>query len=69
MVDSLAKQREACIDLCRILQQMAQTALPAAATASVERWQRVLAAANQCQTALESRVNTKLALTQLMVSL
>lgn len=69
MVDSLAKQRETCIDLCRILQQMAQTALPAAATASVERWQRVLTAANQCQAALESRVNTKLALTQLMVSL
>lgn len=69
MVDTLSKQREACVDLCRILQQMAQTALPTSATTAIERWQRVLAAANSCQTALENRVNTKLALTQLMVSL
>lgn len=69
LVESLAKQREACLNLCYVLQQMAHVALPTAAVATADRWQQVLTAAYDCQIALETRVNTKLAMTKLMVSL
>jgi DNA polymerase-3 subunit delta' len=68
-VESLAKEREFCLDLCSILQQMAHLALQQASSATTARWQRILESAYDCQIALERRVNTKLAMTRLMLSL
>lgn len=68
-VDSLAKNRELCVDICYILQQMAHIALQTAKQGTVDHWQRVLTASYACQEALQSRVNAKLAMTQLMLSL
>lgn len=68
-VDALAKKRELCNDLCYILQQMAHVALQSANGKTVDRWQRVLTAAYDCQQALAARVNAKLAMTQLMLNL
>lgn len=68
-VDILAKKRELCLDICYILQQMAHLALQTAQPGAVDRWQRVLSASYACQEALQARVNTKLSLTQLMLSL
>lgn len=68
-VDALSKQRQQCLDICHILQQMAHLALQRTNSGSAERWKRIMISAYDCQQALERRVNTKLALTQLMVSL
>jgi replication-associated recombination protein RarA len=68
-VDALAKKRELCNDLCYILQQMAHIALQTASEKTLDRWQRVLTASYACQQALGARVNAKLAMTQLMLSL
>ncbi len=68
-VDGLSKQRQHCHDICYILQQMAHLALLNGNASTAARWKRVLTCSYDCQRALERRVNTKLALTQLMVSL
>lgn len=68
-VESLSKQRQQCQDVCYILQQMAHLALMNTSGGSADRWQRILTSAYECQGALEQRVNTKLAMTRLMVSL
>jgi DNA polymerase-3 subunit delta' len=68
-VDGLAKKRELCVDTCYILQQMAHLALLSAKPEAIDRWQRVLTAAYKCQEALQARVNAKLAMTQLMLSM
>lgn len=69
LVDALAKKRDLCNNVCYILQQMAHIALQTANDSSVDRWQRVLTASYACQQALQARVNAKLAMTQLMLSL
>ncbi len=69
LVESLAKERQHCLDLCAILQQMAHLALQKSTSKSADRWQRILNSAYDCQLALETRVNTKLAMTRLMLSL
>jgi DNA polymerase-3 subunit delta' len=68
-IDALAKKRDLCNDVCYILQQMAHVALQTANEKTVNRWQRVLTASYACQQALAARVNAKLAMTQLMLSL
>lgn len=68
-VDALAKKRELCTDTCYILQQMAHLALSSAKPEAIDRWQRVLTASYKCQEALQARVNAKLAMTQLMLSM
>lgn len=69
VVDTLAKQREQCELICQILQQMAKVALPTANGSSFDRWERILKAGYKGQQALQTRVNTKLAMTQLMLSM
>lgn len=66
-VDGLAKNKVQTLELLNILQLMAHAALLTGR--GPERWQRVLTAAHDAQTALQNGVQTKLALIQLMLSL
>jgi replication-associated recombination protein RarA len=68
-VDGLAKQRQTCIDVCYILQQMAHVALLNSSGAAANRWQRILTASYDCQQALAARANAKLAMSSLMLAI
>jgi replication-associated recombination protein RarA len=68
-IDTLAKKREQCADVCYILQQMAHVAIQTANDATIERWQRVLTASYTCHKALQARANVKLCMTQLALDI
>lgn len=71
LIDSLAKQRQSCMDICYILQQMAEVSLVTASKASsaYEQWRTILRAAHEAQEALLAQAQTKLVLCRLMLSL
>lgn len=66
-VDALAKRKDFCRDVCFVLMQMAQTALTR--TSGQKRWQQILAAAYRAEEQLLVNAQTKLVLTNLMLSL
>jgi len=70
LVDSLAKNKQACLDLCFVLGQMAdislQTPKPLAAQQS---WRRVLTASYEASSQLATNAGPKLIMTNLMLSL
>jgi DNA polymerase III delta prime subunit len=68
-VDELSKQRQAALNVLFILQNMAQVSLQSAAGVNSKRWQAILKAAYDAQTALERNAQPKLALTNLMLQL
>ena len=73
-VDALAKQKQDCMRLLFVLQQMAHAAITQAAeksasTQSVAQWHKVLAAAYDAQHALQENAQAKLVLTNLMLHL
>ena len=67
MVDKLSKDRELCANVMYILMQMSHAALLSGRGA--ERWQKVLQASYDTQTALNNGAQPKLALTNLMLTL
>lgn len=74
LVDTLAKQKQECIRLLFVLQQMAhaaitQTAEKGGSTQSVAQWHKVLSAAYDAQNALQENAQAKLVLTDLMLNL
>lgn len=68
-VDELSKQRQAALNVLFILQNMAHVSLQLAAGVKSKRWQAILKAAYDAQTALEHNAQPKLALTNLMLQL
>ncbi|HUS26528.1 MAG TPA: AAA family ATPase [Nevskiaceae bacterium] len=70
-VDSLSKQKEEATHVLQALQHIAQTGLDQAAgksdAARIKQWHRVLKHTFAAQTAMQYSVNTKLALTNLML--
>lgn len=70
LVDELAKQPAQLQDVLFVLQQMAQLSLRRpAGQAATQKWQRILTNAYSTQEALERGAQTKLALTNLMLTL
>ncbi|MEO6513875.1 MAG: AAA family ATPase [Candidatus Saccharimonadales bacterium] len=71
LIDTLSKQRQQCMDVCYILQQMAELSLRGAGrSASVyKQWHTVLRQAHDAERALLSQAQPKLVLTHLMLSL
>jgi len=67
-VDVLAKNKEQAANILYILMQMAHTALLRGGQ-GVQRWRQVLQAAHEAEIALKNGGQTKLVLTQLMLSL
>jgi hypothetical protein len=68
-VDGLSKQRQTCIDVCYILQQMAHMALLSSSGTAADRWQRILTASYDCEQTLRARANAKLAMSSLMLTI
>lgn len=68
-VDGLAKNKAAALDLTFVLQQMAHIALRTAQGAQAQRWRNVLESAYDASEALNSNVQAKLVLTNLMLKL
>jgi replication-associated recombination protein RarA len=69
LVDSLSRQRQLALDVTFILQQMAHISLQTAAGPAANKWQNVLSAAYHANEALTTNAQTKLVLTDLMLSL
>jgi hypothetical protein len=70
LVDALSKQRNHCLDICILLERMAEISLrDKAKTAAHEQWRSVLAAAYDTEQAIMSGAGPKLALTSLMCAL
>jgi DNA polymerase-3 subunit delta' len=71
MVDSLNKDRQAAVEVCSMLGQMASVSLkkPGLAAAQQERWRHILMASTEAADQLRKNGNTKLILTALMVAL
>jgi hypothetical protein len=69
LVEQLSKQRQQCLDIAFILQQMAQAALRSAAPASSQRWSKIMRAAYSTSQQLSVNAQPKLALTSLMLEL
>ena len=72
MVDSLSKQRDAALEVLGILQQMAHLALQQAAQKSARQaapWRRILEASYSATEALLQNTQSKLVLTDLMLSI
>ena len=71
LVDSLSKQRQTCLDVCYILQQMAEVSLATQSKASsvYEQWRTILQAAFDAQQALLAQAQAKLVLCRLMLSM
>lgn len=74
MVDSLAKQKNECMRVLFVLQQMAHAAITQAAekkasSQTVKQWHRVLSAAYDAQSALLENTQSKLVLCNLMLQL
>lgn len=69
--DTLAKQRQQCLDVCFILQQMAELSLRSSgkATNVYRQWQTVLRQSYEAERALLTQAQPKLVLTDLMLSL
>ncbi|HVX24589.1 MAG TPA: hypothetical protein VG992_04605, partial [Candidatus Saccharimonadales bacterium] len=67
-IDELGKQKQLCRDTLFILQQMASIGLKKADSKAAQRWQAVLTAAYQTETALATSAQPKLALTHLMLN-
>lgn len=70
LVDQLAKDKNRTLAAIAMLGQMASAALEKASdNASLARWQRVLKSSYQAESALTSKANAKLVLTDLMINL
>jgi replication-associated recombination protein RarA len=71
MVDSLSKDRQAAVEVCSMLGQMASISLKKTglAAAQQERWRHILTASTEAADQLRKNGNTKLILTALMVTL
>jgi DNA polymerase III subunit delta' len=71
VVDGLSKQREQCLDMLFILQQMATLSLrsPSKSPNVYKQWQTVLKQAYETELVLRAGAQPKLALTNLMLSL
>jgi DNA polymerase-3 subunit delta' len=69
LADELAKQRSLALDTAFILQQMAHVSLQTATGPAAAKWQSVLTAAYQAAEALSTNAQSKLVLTNLMLSL
>lgn len=70
LVDSLAKQKELCLDVCYVLGRMSRMALRQSSnSAAAERWKRVLRASYDAELQLHRSVQAKLVLTNLMLSI
>lgn len=67
-VDELSKQRALALDVIFILQQMAHISLQKATGEAAAKWQAVLDASYQASKALTANAQSKLALTNLMLS-
>ena len=70
-VDTLAKQREACLDVLEMLQQMSHVALASSPKSSdaFRHWQRTMQAAYNATEALLGSAQPKLVLTNLMLDM
>lgn len=68
-VDTLSKQRALSVDVLAMLQQMAYVSLQSSTGAAAARWQRVLQASYDASEALQANGQSKLVLTDLMLSL
>ena len=70
-IDSLSKQRQQCLDVLFILQQMAELSLknPAKNSSVYKQWHTVLRQAYETEQTLRAGAQPKLALTNLMLSL
>lgn len=69
LVDELARKPELAANVTLILQQMAHISLQAAKGNAFKRWQNILSASYTASEALAGSVQTKLALTDLMLHL
>jgi hypothetical protein len=71
LIDSLTKQRQQCLDVCFIFQQMAELSLLGSTktTAAYKQWQTVLISAYEAEQALRAQAQPKLVLSKLMLSL
>lgn len=69
MVDDLAKQRQAALDIMQILQQMAHVSLLTAEGKATRKWESVLSASYETAEALLGSAQPKLALTKLMLTI
>jgi hypothetical protein len=71
MVDSLSKDRQAAVEVCAMLGQMASVSLKNSGLAAPqqERWRHILTASTEAADQLRKNGNTKLILTALMISL
>jgi hypothetical protein len=68
-VDELSKDKQLCLNIVYILQQMAHLALQSANQVSSKRWQIILKSSYKSQQALEGSAQIKLVMTDLMMSL
>jgi DNA polymerase III subunit delta' len=71
LIDSIAKQRQQCMDVCFILQQMSELMLGGnnKSAGAYKQWRTVLTQAYEAEQALLTGAQPKLALTNLMLSL
>jgi DNA polymerase-3 subunit delta' len=69
LVDQLSKDKELVINCLAIMQQMAELGLKNASSAAGQRWSKVLEASYNANEALSRNSQTKLTLTNLMLSL
>lgn len=71
LIDTISKQRQTCLDVCFILQQMAELSLTTGskAASTYVQWRSILDAAYDAEQSLLSQAQTKLVLSRLMLSL
>jgi DNA polymerase-3 subunit delta' len=71
MIDAISKQRQHCLDVCFILQQMAELSMRGAGRSPsiYKQWRTVLQQAYDAEQALLSQAQPKLVLSNLMLSL
>ena len=69
LVDKLSKDKELVVNCLTIMQQMAEISLASSSEATSKRWNNVLKASYQTSQSLNRNGQTKLALTNLMISL
>lgn len=67
-VDELSKQKQLALDVTFILQQMARVSLQTATGHAADKWQRILSASYDAGGALSGNAQSKLVLTNLMLS-
>jgi len=68
-VDELSKQRQTCLDIMFILQQMAHISLQSAGGAAAKRWQTIMASSYDASVALQASAQPKLVLDDFMLKI